>query len=706
MKWRSISVEALTSAQAAEELKALASEMAGHDVAYYQNDDPDISDANYDALRLRNQAIEERFPDLKRADSPSDKVGVTPESGFGKIQHSVPMLSLGNAFNVQDLEDFDTRIRRFLSLDDAETISYTSEPKIDGLSASLRYEKGVLVKGATRGDGQVGEDITENLKTLKDVLLTLPAGVPDIVEIRGEVYMAHQDFEILNRQQTEKGRKPFANPRNAAAGSLRQLDARITADRPLKFFAYTWGEMSDMPSDTQSGMITCFDKWGFTVNPDFKVFKDFAALNNHWRDIEERRSLLGYDIDGMVYKIDRLDWQSRLGFVSRAPRWAIAHKFPAEKAFTQLLDIDIQVGRTGALTPVAKLKKVTVGGVEVSNATLHNAHEIKRLDVRLNDFVVVQRAGDVIPQIVEVLIGKREGEPQEYQFPDNCPACGAQAFHEIRADGEQDAVKRCSGGLSCPAQAKERLKHFVSRSALDIDCLGDKQIDEFWAYDLLRTPVDIFNLHQKADEAPDIWLYTSGKNKGQLKDSLTKLFMAIEKAKKPDLDRFLFALGIRHVGETTARLLAQRYKTLEGFRDAILSMCEGHEASKEELASIDGVGNTMVESLLTFFAEPHNLDIINGLINVGVAPVSLPEAENNTPISGKIVVFTGTLTRMTRAEAKARAEMMGAKVSGSVSEKTDILVAGESAGSKLKKAEELGIEILTEDEWLEIAASN
>ena len=706
MKWRSISVEALTSAQAAEELKALASEMAGHDVAYYQNDDPDISDANYDALRLRNQAIEERFPDLKRADSPSDKVGVTPESGFGKIQHSVPMLSLGNAFNVQDLEDFDTRIRRFLSLDEAETISYTSEPKIDGLSASLRYEKGVFVKGATRGDGQVGEDITENLKTLKDIPLTLPAGVPDIVEIRGEVYMAHEDFEILNRQQTEKGRKHFANPRNAAAGSLRQLDARITADRPLKFFAYTWGEMSDMPSDTQSGMITCFDKWGFTVNPDFKVFKDVTALNNHWRVIEERRSLLGYDIDGMVYKIDCLDWQSRLGFVSRAPRWAIAHKFPAEKAITKLLDIDIQVGRTGALTPVAKLKKVTVGGVEVSNATLHNAHEIKRLDVRLNDLVVVQRAGDVIPQIVEVLIEKREGEPQEYQFPDNCPACGAQAFHEIRADGEQDAVKRCSGGLSCPAQAKERLKHFVSRSALDIDGLGDKQIDEFWAYDLLRTPVDIFNLHQKADEAPVIWLYTSGKNKGQLKDSLTKLFMAIEKAKKPDLDRFLFALGIRHVGETTARLLARRYKTLEGFRDAILSMCEGHEASKEELASIDGVGNTMVESLLTFFAEPHNLDIINGLINVGVAPVSLPEAENNTPISGKIVVFTGTLTRMTRAEAKARAEVMGAKVSGSVSEKTDILVAGESAGSKLKKAEELGIEILTEDEWLEIAASN
>ena len=705
MKWRSISVEALTSAQAAEELNALASEMAGHDVAYYQNDDPNISDANYDALRLRNQAIEERFPDLKRADSPSDKVGVTPESGFGKIQHSVPMLSLGNAFNVQDLEDFDNRIRRFLSLDEAETISYTSEPKIDGLSASLRYEKGIFVNGATRGDGQVGEDITENLKTLKDIPLTLPAGVPDIVEIRGEVYIAHEDFEILNRQQTEKGRKPFANPRNAAAGSLRQLDAKITADRPLKFFAYTWGEMSDMPSDTQSGMITCFDKWGFSVNSDFKVLKDVAALNDHWRDIEERRSLLGYDIDGMVYKIDRLDWQSRLGFASRAPRWAIAHKFPAEKAITKLLDIDIQVGRTGALTPVAKLKKVTVGGVEVSNATLHNAHEIKRLDVRLNDFVVVQRAGDVIPQIVEVLIEKREGEPQEYQFPDNCPACGAQAFHEIRADGEQDAVKRCSGGLSCPAQAKERLKHFVSRSALDIDGLGDKQIDEFWAYDLLRTPVDIFNLHQKADKAPDIWLYTSGKNKGQLKDSLTKLFMAIEKAKKPDLDRFLFALGIRHVGETTARLLARRYKTLEGFRDAILYMCEGHEASKEELASIDGVGNTMVESLLTFFSEPHNLDIINGLINVGVAPVSLPEAENNTPISGKIVVFTGTLTRMTRAEAKARAEMMGAKVSGFVSEKTDILVAGESAGSKLKKAEELGVEILTEDEWLEIAAS-
>ena len=702
MKWRSISVEALTSEQAAEELKALASEIAGHDVAYYQNDDPDIVDANYDLLWQRNQAIEERFPDLKRADSPSDKVGVTPESGFGKIQHSVPMLSLGNAFNVQDLEDFDTRIRRFLSLDEAETISYTSEPKIDGLSASLRYEKGVFVEGATRGDGQVGEDITENLKTLKDVPLTLPEGVPEIVEIRGEVYMAHEDFDILNRQQAEKGRKPFANPRNAAAGSLRQLDSKITAVRPLKFFAYTWGEMSDMPSDMQSGMITCFDNWGFTVNPDFKVLKDVSALNDHWHDIEERRSILGYDIDGMVYKIDRLDWQNRLGFVSRAPRWAIAHKFPAEKAITKLLDIDIQVGRTGALTPVAKLQKVTVGGVEVSNATLHNAHEIKRLDVRLNDFVVVQRAGDVIPQIVKVLIEKREGELQEYQFPDNCPSCGAQAFHEIRADGEQDAVKRCSGGLSCPAQAKERLKHFVSRSALDIDGLGDKQIDEFWAYDLLRTPVDIFNLHQKADAAPNIWLYTSGKNKGQLKDSLTKLFMAIEKAKKPDLDRFLFALGIRHVGETTARLLARRYKTLEGFRDAILFICKGREESKEELASIDGVGNTMVESLLTFFAEPHNLDIINGLINVGVTPVSLPEAENNTLISGKIVVFTGTLTQMTRAEAKARAEMMGAKVSGSISEKTDILVAGEGAGSKLKKAKEHGTEILTEEEWLEI----
>ena len=704
MKWRTVLVDVLTSEQAAEELKALAEEMAWHDVAYYQNDDPVISDADYDALRQRNEAIEERFPNLKRQDSPSDKVGVTPESGFGKIQHSVPMLSLGNAFDLQDLEDFDTRIRRFLSLDDAETITYTSEPKIDGLSASLRYENGVFISGATRGDGQIGEDITENLKTLKDVPITLPKGVPDIVEIRGEVYMAHDDFKALNRQQSEKGLKTFANPRNAAAGSLRQLDSKITADRPLKFFAYTWGEISDMPADTQSGMMACFDMWGFTVNPDFNLFKDVTALNNHWRDIEERRSLLGYDIDGMVYKIDRLDWQSRLGFVSRAPRWAIAHKFPAEKAITQLLDIDIQVGRTGALTPVAKLKKVTVGGVEVSNATLHNADEIKRLDVRLNDFVVVQRAGDVIPQIIEVLIDKREGAQQAFHFPDNCPECGAQAFHEIRADGEQDAVKRCSGGLSCPAQAKERLKHFVSRSALDIDGLGDKQIDEFWANDLLKTPVDIFKLYQKADEAPEIWLYTSGKNKGQLKDSLTKLFRAIEQAKKPDLDRFLFALGIRHVGETTARLLARRYKTLEGFRDAILSMCDGDEVSKEELASIDGVGDTMMVSLLTFFAEPHNLDIINGLIDFGVAPVSLPEAENITPISGKIIVFTGTLTRMTRAEAKARAEMMGAKVSGSVSDKTDILVAGESAGSKLKKAEELGVETMTEDEWLEIAA--
>lgn len=705
MKWRTVPVDELTSEQASEELMALAKEMSEHDIAYYQNDDPNVSDADYDALRLRNEAIERRFPALKRVDSPSDKVGIAPESGFGKIQHSVPMLSLGNAFDLQDLEDFDARIKRFLSLDESEIISYTSEPKIDGLSASLRYENGVFIKGATRGDGQVGEDITENLKTLRDVPITLPKGVPDIVEIRGEVYMAHDDFESLNRLQSDKGRKTFANPRNAAAGSLRQLDTKITASRPLKFFAYTWGEMSEMPGNTQSEMMACFDAWGFTVNPDFKVCNNVDALNKHWQEIEERRSTLGYDIDGMVYKIDRLDWQSRLGFVSRAPRWAIAHKFPAEKAITQLLDIDIQVGRTGALTPVAKLKTVTVGGVAVSNATLHNADEIKRLDVRLNDYVVVQRAGDVIPQIVEVLVEKRTGEPHAFEFPENCPACGALGVHEIRLDGERDAVKRCSGGLSCPAQAKERLKHFVSRSALDIDGLGDKQIDEFWSYDLLRTPVDIFKLYQLADEAPEIWLYTSGKNKGQLKDSLTKLFKAIEQAKSPDLDRFLFALGIRHVGETTARLLARRYKTLEGFRDAIVSMCNGNEESKEELASIDGVGDTMVESLLTFFGEPHNLDIVNGLINIGVAPVSLPEAENNTPISGKIIVFTGTLTRMTRAEAKARAEMMGAKVSGSVSDKTDILVAGESAGSKLKKAVELGIETMTEDEWLEIAST-
>ena len=703
MKWRQVAIDSLTGAQAAEELKALAEEMARHDISYYQNADPDISDADYDALRQRNSAIEARFPDLKRADSPSDKVGVAPESGFGKVQHVVPMLSLGNAFDQQDLEDFDTRIRRFLNLADTEQITYCSEPKIDGLSASLRYEAGVFVKGATRGDGQVGEDITENLKTLKDIPLTLPQGVPDIVEIRGEVYMAHDDFEALNHQQHEKGRKTFANPRNAAAGSLRQLDSKITASRPLRFFAYTWGEMSDMPADTQSGMMACFHSWGFVVNPDFKTVHDVTALHNHWRDIEERRTSLGYDIDGMVYKIDRLDWQARLGFVSRAPRWAIAHKFPAEKAITQLLDIDIQVGRTGALTPVAKLKKVTVGGVEVSNATLHNADEIKRLDVRLNDFVVVQRAGDVIPQIVEVLQDKREGEPLAFQFPDSCPACGAQAFHEIRADGEQDAVKRCSGGLSCPAQAKERLKHFVSRTALDIDGLGDKQIDEFWTYDLLRTPVDIFKLHEKADVAPEIWLYTSGSNKGQLKDSVLKLFKAIEKAKQPDLDRFLFALGIRHIGETTARLLARRYKTLKGFRDAILSMLNGDEQSRDELSSIDGIGSTMVDSLLTFFSEPHNLDIINGLIDVGVQPVSLPEAENNTAISGKVIVFTGSLTRMTRAEAKARAEMMGAKVSGSVSDKTDILVAGDNAGSKLKKAQELGIVTMTEDEWLEIA---
>ena len=498
-------VAALSADEAAEELARLATLIAAHDAAYYQEDAPAISDAEYDVLRQRNEAIEARFPDLKRADSPSEKVGATPNGAFGKIEHVVAMLSLGNAFDGEDVAEFAARIRRFLTLEEGTELAFTSEPKIDGLSASLRYEKGVFVQGATRGDGRVGEDITANLKTLPDIPHKLPDGVPDVLEVRGEVYMSHADFAALNeRQEAAKG-KIFANPRNAAAGSLRQLDVTVTAARPLSFFAYAWGEMSAMPADTQSGMMAAFSDWGFQVNPAFTKVQNTDGLLAHWAEIEKQRATLGYDIDGMVYKVDRLDYQQRLGFVSRAPRWAIAHKFPAEQAATRLNDIDIQVGRTGALTPVAKLEPVTVGGVVVSNATLHNADEIARKDIRIGDMVVIQRAGDVIPQVVEVLVAQRAGDSLPFVFPTNCPECGSHAVRETRADGEEDAVTRCTGGLTCPAQARERLKHFVSRAALDIEGLGQKQIDDDWELELIRAPQDIFTLQARyADNTPEI----------------------------------------------------------------------------------------------------------------------------------------------------------------------------------------------------------
>ncbi len=703
-----ISVEDLTSEQASHELARLAAEIAAHDAAYYQNDAPLVSDAEYDALRQRNSAIEARFPDLKRSDSPSERVGATPSTAFGKVEHGVPMLSLGNAFDEADVKDFDARIRRFLNLDESAALAFTTEPKIDGLSASIRYEKGRLVQGATRGDGRVGEDITENLKTLPDIPHQLPDTVPDVVEIRGEVYMSHADFEALNARQAAANGKIFANPRNAAAGSLRQLDADVTKQRPLKFFAYTWGQMSAMPSDTQSGMMDCFRAWGFQVNPAFKRVEATAGLMAHWAEIEAQRAMLGYDIDGMVYKVDRLDYQERLGFVSRAPRWAIAHKFPAEQATTKLNDIDIQVGRTGALTPVAKLEPVTVGGVVVSNATLHNADEIARKDIRIGDMVVIQRAGDVIPQVVRVLEEHRGNDSAAFVFPTKCPVCHAPARRETRDDGEADAVTRCSGGLSCPAQARERLKHFVSRAALDIEGLGQKQIDDYWQLGLIRSLPDIFTLRQRFENnPPEIWQYTSGpKDKiGTLKDSARKLLDAIDARKTADLDRYIFALGIRHIGETSGRLLARHYGSLQVMMQAGQAMAEGDMLVRSELEALDGVGTALVEALIDFFGAAENRASLQSLIEAGVAPTPLPEIAADTAVAGKTIVFTGTLEQMTRAEAKARAEAMGAKVVGSVSAKTDILVAGPGAGSKLTKATELGVEVLTEEQWVELAKS-
>ena len=699
-------VNALSKAQAEAELARLAEEIATHDIAYHQQDAPLVSDGEYDALRRRNEEIEARFPELKRSDSPSERVGAAATNAFGKVEHVVPMLSLGNAFDDGDVLDFDARIRRFLNLDAHAELVFNSEPKIDGLSASLRYEKGILVQGVTRGDGRVGEDITANLKTLPDIPQQLPDGVPDIVEVRGEVYMSHADFAALNERQEAEGGKIFANPRNAAAGSLRQLDPEMTKQRPLKFFAYAWGDMSAMPADTQSGMMDCFREWGFSVNPAFVTAHDTAGLLVHWAEIENRRSALDYDIDGMVYKVDRLDYQSRLGFVSRAPRWAIAHKFPAEQATTTLNDIDIQVGRTGALTPVAKLAPITVGGVVVSNATLHNADEIARKDVRIGDRVIIQRAGDVIPQVVRVLTEERKPDSKPFDFPDTCPACGAMAAREIRDDGEADAVTRCSAGFTCPAQARERLKHFVSRAALDIEGLGQKQIDDYWALELIRTPQDIFTLQARFEnDPPEIWQYTSGSKEkiGTLKDSARKLFAAIESRKTADLDRYIFALGIRHIGETSARLLARHYLSLSAMMQAAQAMAAGDESARSEIEALDGVGKALVDALIGFFAVAENCAAIMALIEAGVSPTAPEEIATDTPVAGKTIVFTGTLEKMTRAEAKARAEALGAKVVGSVSAKTDILVAGPGAGSKLTKATELGVEVLTEEQWIELA---
>ena len=691
-------VDRLTEGEAAAELERLAREIAHHDALYYRQDQPEISDAEYDALRERNAAIEARFPHLVREDSPSARVGAAPVEAFGKVMHAVPMLSLGNVFDDEGVRDFLERIRRFLGLETIEGLAFTAEPKIDGLSITLRYEKGRLVQGATRGDGYQGENVTANVRTIPDIPRAIKAkSFPDPFEVRGEIYMSRAAFQRLNEGQAERGERTFANPRNAAAGSLRQLDPAITASRPLQFFAYGWGEAPELPADTQWGIYRAMEDWGFPLNPLAKLTNSVEEMLDTYRDIESGRSGLDYDIDGVVYKLDRLDLQQRLGFVSRSPRYAVAHKFPAEKATTILRDIEIQVGRTGALTPVAKLEPVTVGGVVVQNATLHNEDEIARKDVRIGDTVIIQRAGDVIPQILGVVEVMRPKGAKRFSFPTICPACGSHAVREVNpVTGKEDVVRRCTGGLICPAQRVERLKHFVSRNAFDIEGLGEKRIKELYDDRIIQSPPDIFTL-AKSEKGAKI-----AEREGWGELSARNLFAAIEARRAVKLDRFIYALGIPHVGEITARLLARAYGSIETLRDAMQAAARDRAGEAyAELNNIEGIGPTVAEAIADFFAEPHNVEVVDELLHE-VRPEPLEAIDHASPISGKTVVFTGSLEKMTRPEAKARAERLGAKVAGSVSKKTDYVVAGPGAGSKLKDAERLGLKVLSEDEWLEL----
>ncbi len=692
-------VEELSEAAAASELERLAREIAYHDKLYHGDDAPEISDAAYDALWRRNRAIEHRFTHLKRTDSPSHRVGAPVSERFEKIGHSVAMLSLDNAFSEEDVGDFVERVRRFLKMDPGQPLGLTAEPKIDGLSLSLRYEDGKLVSAATRGDGQTGEDVTANARTITDIPAVLSGIVPKVLEIRGEVYFLNADFVAVNERQEREGKPVYANPRNTAAGSLRQLDPNITASRPLKFFAYAWGEVSEMPADTQMRMIDFLRACGFRTNPLMVRCEDVASLVAHYRQIEAMRAELGYDIDGVVYKVDDLALQRRLGFVSRNPRWAIAHKFPAEKAVTVLNDIDIQVGRTGALTPVARLQPVTVGGVVVTNATLHNAEEIERLDVRPGDTVTVQRAGDVIPQVLSVITEKRPSGAEKYVFPTICPCdLKTPVVREETASGEAGVIRRCSGEFACPYQRIEHLRHFVSRRAFDIDGLGEKQIAFFYDDpDLpVRAPADIFTL-QKRDGGN---LKKLAAKEGWGATSAEKLFAAIEQRRTIGLDRMIYGLGIRHVGENTARTLARSYGSWNAFHDAVLSVANEEEEAREEMVALDDIGPAVIEAIARYFSEDHNRALVEQLADeVNVEDAEQPVA--NSAVSGKTVVFTGALERMSRDEAKAMAEQMGAKVAGSVSKKTDLVVAGPGAGSKLKKAQDLDVEVIDEDTWFE-----
>jgi DNA ligase (NAD+) len=672
----------------------LAAELARHDVLYHQQDRPEISDAAYDDLRRRLGALETEFPKLAESGA-ADSVGAAPSEKFAKVRHAVPMLSLGNVFSAEEADEFVARVRRFLGLASDAPLAFTAEPKIDGLSCSLRYVDGELVQAATRGDGYEGEDVTANVRTIAEIPHRLKGHPPEICEVRGEIYMTKQDFARLNERQVEAGKAPFANPRNSAAGSLRQLDPGITAQRTLHFFAYAWGEMSALPAPTQSGMVKAFEDFGFRVNPLTTVCDSASALLDHWKLIEQKRATLPHDIDGVVYKVDDLDLQRRLGFVSRRPRWAVAHKFPAEKATTILRDIEIQVGRTGALTPVARLEPVTVGGVVVTNATLHNEDEIARKDIRIGDTVTIQRAGDVIPQVLGPVLERRPVDAKPYHFPDHCPACGSAAVREIDAKGEMDAVRRCTGGLVCPAQSIERLKHFCSRNAFDIEGLGDRQIEMFHEEGLVMTPADIFTLPERDKRS----LKKLKDREGFGATSVKKLFDAIDERRKVPLNRFIFALGIRHVGETNARRLARHFHTFDALRQVARAAGAETSEARAELNGIEGVGDVVAEAVADFFSEQHNEDALDALL-AEVTPEPMETVQSNSPVAGKTIVFTGSLERMTREEAKAQAERLGAKTSGSVSKKTDLVVAGPGAGSKLTKAEELGIEVISEDEWL------
>ena len=684
----------ITEDEAKKQLEYLAKEIEKADIAYYQNDAPYLDDAAYDKLRRLNNALEAKFPALIRNDSPSKRVGAMVKSEFKKVELSVPMLSLADIFSEEELKDFIMSIKRFLNSSD--DIIFTSEPKMDGLSFSALYVNGIFTRGSTRGDGKIGEDITENLKAIRGFPLFLNKEAPEVFEVRGEVFMSKADFLALNQKNEEEHKKTFANPRNAAAGSLRQLDTRITKERRLSFLVYTWGEVSEIRWKSQVEFLEYVKELGFPVNPYNKVCRNEQELLDSFETLMENRADLPYDIDGIVYKVNDLELQKRLGFLTRTPRWAIAHKFPAEQAITRLNNIRVQVGRTGALTPVADLEPVNVGGVLVSHATLHNEDEIKRKDIRIGDMVIIQRAGDVIPQVVSVLTEKRSTELPEFQFPTVCPECGAHAIRE-----EDEAVRRCTGGLSCPAQAVERLKHFVSREAFNIEGLGDKVIDEFYKEGIIKTPYDIFTLEERNKPA-DLFSASQSLNlenrEGWGKKSVSKLFDAINKSKSISLQKFIYALGIRQVGTATAYLIAKHYHTFTAFMSAMV------QQDLQLLVSIDGIGPAMAKDIVEFFKEEHNLAVINDLLSV----ISIEEFEGITnttsEIFGKTIVFTGTLTTLTRSEAKSKALAFGAKVAGSVSTNTDYVVAGENAGSKLKKAQELGVKVITEEEFNRITA--